>query len=151
MKALVLCGGAGTRLRPFTYSTAKQLVPVANKPVLAHALQNIRDIGVGDIGLIVGDRAAQIEEVVGDGSPLGVRITYLPQDAPLGLAHCVLLVAEFLGDDDFVMYLGDNVFADGILAPAASLIGHRADVRAARGTAYRRFIIGDNTEAEIPA
>lgn len=114
MKALVLAGGAGTRLRPITHTSAKQLVPVANKPVLFYGLEAIRDAGITDVGIIVGDTRAEIEAAVGDGSALGIKATYLPQDAPLGLAHCVLIARDFLGDDDFVMYLGDNFLVGGI-------------------------------------
>src|SRR3712207_4870944 len=114
MKALVLSGGAGTRLRPITHTSAKQLVPVANKPVLFYGLEAIRDAGVTDVGIIVGDTAAEIEAAVGDGSGLGIRVTYIKQEAPLGLAHCVLIARDFLGDDDFVMYLGDNFIIGGI-------------------------------------
>ena len=114
MKALVLSGGAGTRLRPITHTSAKQLVPVANKPVLFYGLEAIRDAGVTDVGIIVGDTAAEIEAAVGDGSELGISVTYIKQDAPLGLAHCVLIAQDFLGDDDFVMYLGDNFILGGI-------------------------------------
>ena len=114
MKALVLSGGAGTRLRPITHTSAKQLVPVANKPVLFYGLEAIRDAGVTEVGIIVGDTHAEIEAAVGDGSELGIRVTYIKQDAPLGLAHCVLIAADFLADDDFVMYLGDNFIIGGI-------------------------------------
>jgi glucose-1-phosphate thymidylyltransferase len=114
MKALVLSGGAGTRLRPITHTSAKQLVPVANKPVLFYGLEAIRDAGVSDVGIIVGDTHAEIEAAVGDGSELGIRVTYIRQEAPLGLAHCVLIAQDFLGDDDFVMYLGDNFIIGGI-------------------------------------
>jgi glucose-1-phosphate thymidylyltransferase len=114
MKALVLSGGAGTRLRPITHTSAKQLVPVANKPVLFYGLEAIRDAGVTDVGIIVGDTAAEIEAAVGDGSGLGIKVTYIKQEAPLGLAHCVLIAREFLGNDDFVMYLGDNFIIGGI-------------------------------------
>ena len=114
MKALVLSGGAGTRLRPITHTSAKQLVPVANKPVLFYGLEAIRDAGVTEVGIIVGDTAAEIEAAVGDGSELGISVTYIRQDAPLGLAHCVLIAHDFLGDDDFVMYLGDNFIIGGI-------------------------------------
>jgi glucose-1-phosphate thymidylyltransferase len=114
VKALVLAGGSGTRLRPITSTSAKQLVPVANKPILFYGLEQIRDAGVSDVGIIVGDTAADIEAAVGDGSALGIAVTYLRQDAPLGLAHAVLTAAEFLGDDDFVMFLGDNLIEGGI-------------------------------------
>ena len=114
MKALVLSGGAGTRLRPITHTSAKQLVPVANKPVLFYGLEAIRDAGVTDVGIIVGDTAAEIETAVGDGSELGISVTYIRQDAPLGLAHCVLIAQDFLADEDFVMYLGDNFIIGGI-------------------------------------
>jgi glucose-1-phosphate thymidylyltransferase len=114
MKALVLAGGAGTRLRPITHTSAKQLVPVANKPILFYGLEQIRDAGITDVGIIVGDTAAEIEAAVGDGSALGIRATYIHQDQPLGLAHAVLTAAEYLGDDDFVMFLGDNLIEGGI-------------------------------------
>jgi glucose-1-phosphate thymidylyltransferase len=114
MKALVLSGGAGTRLRPITHTSAKQLVPVANKPVLFYGLEAIRDSGITDVGIIVGDTAAEIMAAVGDGSELGIKATYIRQEAPLGLAHCVLIARDFLGDDDFIMYLGDNFIIGGI-------------------------------------
>jgi glucose-1-phosphate thymidylyltransferase len=114
VKALVLAGGAGTRLRPLTHTSAKQLVPVANKPVLFYGLEAIKDAGITDVGLIVGDTAAEIRSAVGDGSAFGIRTTYIRQDAPLGLAHAVLVARDFLGEDDFVMYLGDNFILGGI-------------------------------------
>ncbi|MFA9430157.1 glucose-1-phosphate thymidylyltransferase [Egicoccus sp. AB-alg2] len=114
MKALVLAGGAGTRLRPLTHTSAKQLVPVANKPILFYALEQLRDAGITDVGIIVGDTRAEIEAAVGDGAGLGIRPTYLHQPAPLGLAHAVLTAADFLGDDDFVMFLGDNLVEGGV-------------------------------------
>jgi glucose-1-phosphate thymidylyltransferase len=114
MKALVLSGGAGTRLRPITYTSAKQLVPVANKPVLFYGLEAIAEAGITDVGVIVGDTAEEIRQAVGDGSAFGLNVTYIPQDAPLGLAHAVLIARDFLGDDDFVMYLGDNFIVGGI-------------------------------------
>jgi glucose-1-phosphate thymidylyltransferase len=114
VKALVLSGGAGTRLRPITHTSAKQLVPVANKPVLFYGLESIAAAGITDVGIIVGDTADEIRDAVGDGSKLGIRATYIPQDAPLGLAHAVLIAKDFLGDDDFVMYLGDNFIVGGI-------------------------------------
>ena len=114
MKALILAGGAGTRLRPITHTSAKQLVPVANKPILFYGLEAMAEAGIKEIGMIVGDTQAEVRKAAGDGSRWGVEITYLPQSAPLGLAHCVLIAREFLGDDDFVMYLGDNLIRQGV-------------------------------------
>ncbi len=114
MKALVLAGGAGTRLRPITHTSAKQLLPVANKPVLFYGLEAIRDAGITDVGLVVGDTAEAIQAAVGDGSSFGLEASYIRQEAPLGLAHAVLVARDFLGDDDFVMYLGDNFIVGGI-------------------------------------
>ncbi len=114
MKALVLSGGSGSRLRPITHTSAKQLLPVANKPVLFYGLEAIRDAGITNVGIVVGDTAPAIREAVGDGSAFGLNVTYLPQEAPLGLAHAVLIAREYLGDDDFVMYLGDNFIVGGI-------------------------------------
>jgi len=114
MKALVLSGGSGTRLRPITHTSAKQLLPVANKPVLFYGLEAIRDADITDVGIVVGDTARAIQGAVGDGSAFGLEVTYIPQDAPRGLAHAVLIAREFLGDDDFVMYLGDNFIVGGI-------------------------------------
>ncbi|MER6066136.1 glucose-1-phosphate thymidylyltransferase [Streptomyces sp. NPDC001792] len=114
MKALLLSGGSGTRLRPITHTSAKQLVPVANKPVLFYGLEAIAEAGITQVGIVVGDTAEEIREAVGDGSAFGLDVTYIPQAAPLGLAHAVLISREFLGDDDFVMYLGDNFVVGGI-------------------------------------
>lgn len=115
MKGLILAGGAGTRLRPITHTSAKQLVPVANKPILYYGIEDMAEAGIREIGIIVGDTADEIRAAVGDGSQWGVSVTYLPQEAPLGLAHCVLIAQEFLGDDDFVMYLGDNMLQQGLV------------------------------------
>jgi glucose-1-phosphate thymidylyltransferase len=114
MKGLILSGGKGTRLRPLTYTNAKQLVPVANKPVLFYGVEAIVAAGIKDIAVVVGDTRAEIEAALGDGSRFGARITYVPQDAPRGLAHAVLISEPFLRGEPFVMYLGDNVIADGI-------------------------------------
>jgi glucose-1-phosphate thymidylyltransferase len=114
MKALILSGGKGTRLYPITYTSAKQLVPVANRPVLLRAVDAIVEAGITDIGIVVGDTAAEIMEAVGDGSAWGASICYIQQEAPMGLAHAVLISEEYLGDDKFVMFLGDNVLEGGI-------------------------------------
>ncbi|GIH46033.1 glucose-1-phosphate thymidylyltransferase [Microbispora rosea] len=119
MKALVLAGGSGTRLRPITHTRAKQLVPVANKPVLFYGLESIAAAGVSEVGIVVGDTQDEIEAAVGDGSRFGLQASYLRQEAPLGLAHAVLIARDYLGDDDFVMYLGDNFIVGGI----ESLVG----------------------------
>ncbi|MEO7718796.1 MAG: glucose-1-phosphate thymidylyltransferase [Capsulimonas sp.] len=116
MKALILSGGRGTRLRPITHTSAKQLVPVANKPILFYAIEAIKNAGITDIGIIVGDTHAEIRKACGDGAQWGVHITYLPQDAPLGLAHAVKISEEFMAGEPFVMYLGDNLVKDGITA-----------------------------------
>lgn len=116
MKGLILSGGKGTRLYPLTYTSAKQLIPVANKPVLVRVIETMRDAGITDICIVVGDTAPEIQNVVQDGSRWGVRITYVPQEAPLGLAHAVKISQPYLKDDRFVMFLGDNVIQGG-LAP----------------------------------
>ena len=114
MKALVLSGGKGTRLRPITHTGAKQLIPVANKPILFYVLEAIRDAGITDVGIVVGDTEAEIRAAVGDGAAFGMRATYIRQDAPLGLAHAVKVSRAYLGDESFVMFLGDNLILDGI-------------------------------------
>src|SRR4051812_14383882 len=129
MKALVLAGGAGTRLRPITHTSAKQLVPVANKPVLFYGLEALRDAGIDEAGVIVGDTAAEIRAAVGDGSAFGLEVTYIPQEAPLGLAHAVLIARDYLGDDDFTMYLGDNFIVGGITDIVDSFRQDRPDAQ----------------------
>ncbi len=114
MRALVLSGGTGSRLRPITYTSAKQLVPIANKPILFYGLESIARCGIREVGVVVGDTAAEVMSSLGDGSSFGLNITYIPQDKPKGLAHAVLIAKTFLGDDDFVMYLGDNFILQGI-------------------------------------
>lgn len=114
MKALVLSGGKGTRLRPLTHTSAKQLVPIANKSILFYCLESICEAGIKDVGIIVGDTYQEIQEAVGDGSNWGIKVTYIKQDEPLGIAHAVLIAEDFIGDDPFVVYLGDNLIRGGI-------------------------------------
>ena len=114
MKGLILSGGKGTRLRPLTYTSAKQLVPVANKPVLFYGIEALVEAGIRSIGFVVGDTADEIRAAVGDGSPWGIDVTYIEQDAPRGLAHAVLISQDFIKDDPFVVYLGDNLLNKSI-------------------------------------
>ncbi|WP_405084861.1 glucose-1-phosphate thymidylyltransferase [Microbispora sp. NBC_01389] len=129
MKAIVLAGGSGTRLRPITHTHAKQLVPVANRPVLFYGLEAIAEAGIRDVGVVVGDTHAEIEAAVGDGSAFGIEVTYLRQEAPLGLAHAVLVARDFLGDDAFVMYLGDNFVLGGITGIVRGFAERRPDAQ----------------------
>lgn len=116
MKGLILAGGAGTRLRPITHTSAKQLVPIANKPIIFYGIEQLAAAGIKHLGIVVavGETGAEIRNAVGDGSQFGVEITYIDQDEPRGLAHCVLIAKEFLGDDEFVVYLGDNMLQDDL-------------------------------------
>jgi glucose-1-phosphate thymidylyltransferase len=129
VKALVLSGGEGTRLRPITHTSSKQLIPVANKPILFYGLESIAAAGIRKVGMVVGSTAAEIETAVGDGSAWGLEVTYIPQEAPLGLAHAVLVSRDFLGDDDFVMYLGDNVLLEGITRFVEEFDRHRPNAQ----------------------
>jgi glucose-1-phosphate thymidylyltransferase len=128
LKGLILSGGKGTRLRPITHTSAKQLVPVANKPVLFYGIEAMAQAGIEDVGIIIApETGPEIQEVAGDGSRFGVRLTYIVQDAPLGLAHAVLTAEPFLQDSPFVMYLGDNLLQGGIEDLVAAFRKHGPD------------------------
>jgi len=131
VRGLILSGGKGTRLRPLTHTSAKQLVPVANKPVLFYGIEAMAQAGITELGIVVGETHEEIRAAVGDGSSFGCRVSYIMQPEPLGLAHAVKISREFLGDEPFVMYLGDNLLAHGItslvtefrlLAPTAQIL-----------------------------
>ena len=136
MKGLILSGGRGTRLRPITHTGPKQLVPVANKPVLQYAIEDLRDAGVTEIGVGLGNLGREsIQEFLGDGSRFGVDITYIVQGNPLGLAHAAGCAREFIGDEPFVMYLGDNMLKEGI----ADLVNGFDESEYAAGIALQRI------------
>jgi glucose-1-phosphate thymidylyltransferase len=128
LKGLILSGGRGTRLRPITHTSAKQLVPVANKPVLFYAIEAMAQAGIDEVGIIIAPETGdEIRAAAGDGSRFGVRLTYIVQDAPLGLAHAVLTAEPFLGPSPFVMYLGDNLLQGGIEDLLAAFQQHGPD------------------------
>ena len=114
LKGLILSGGKGSRLRPFTYTSAKQLVPIANKPVLFYTIEQLVECGITDIAIVVGDTADQIRAAVGDGSAFGASVEYIQQDAPLGIAHAVKIARDYMGETPFVLYLGDNFLLGGV-------------------------------------
>lgn len=117
MKGLILAGGLGTRLRPLTHTGPKQLIPIANKPVLHYAMEDMKEAGIEEIGIIVGyteERIQQIVDSVGGGSKCDVKVTYIEQDAPRGIAHAIGIAEDFIDGDDFVVHLGDNIFKEGI-------------------------------------
>jgi glucose-1-phosphate thymidylyltransferase len=151
MKALVLAGGSGSRLRPITHTSAKQLVPVANKPVLFYGLEAIRDAGIHEVGIVVGDTAATIEAAVGSGTDFGLDVTYIRQSAPLGLAHAVLISKDYLGAEDFVMYLGDNFIIGGIseLVEEFSVGRPDAQIMLARVSDPRQFGVVELDDGEV--
>ncbi len=114
MKSIILCAGKGTRLRPLTHTSAKHLIPIANKPVLFYAIEAIRDCGIKDIGIIVGETGEDIKNELREGSKWGVNISYIEQKEALGLAHAVSVTKDFLGEENFLMYLGDNLLKNGV-------------------------------------
>src|SRR5574341_2436135 len=116
MKGLVLSGGKGTRLRPITFTSAKQLLPIANKPVLFYCLEQLAQAGVPEVGIVVGETKAEIREAVGDGGRFGIQATYIEQDAPAGLAHAVMISEPFIKNEPFIMVLGDNLLRDGVIS-----------------------------------
>ena len=114
MKSIILCAGKGTRLRPLTHTSAKHLIPIANKPVLFYGIEAIKDCGIKDIGIIVGETGEDIRNELKEGSKWGVNISYIEQKEALGLAHAVSVARDFLGEEKFLMYLGDNLLKNGV-------------------------------------
>jgi len=145
VKGLILSGGKGTRLRPLTYTGTKQLVPVANKPVLFYAIEDLVEAGIADIGIVVSpETGEQVKAAVGDGARFGARVGYLLQDAPRGIAHGIKIARDYLGGDKFVLFLGDNFLRDGIVqqvnafrdsAMNAQIILYKMDDPSAMGVA----------------
>ena len=114
MKALIASGGRGTRLRPLTHTQNKHLIKIANKPILHYAIEGVRDAGIKEIGIVINADSKEVPEAIGDGKDLGVNITYIPQTLPLGLAHVVKIAQDFIGNDNFIFYLGDNMVVGGV-------------------------------------
>ncbi len=151
MKGLILSGGKGTRLRPLTYTRAKQLVPVANKPVLFYGVEAIVAAGIHRIGVVVGETKDEIQAALGDGSRFGAEFTYIEQGDPLGLAHAVLISERFLKGEPFVMYLGDNLIADGIasLVEEYRQIGCNSQILLARVPNPEQFGVAELSDGTV--
>ncbi len=151
MKGLILSGGEGTRLRPITHTNAKQLVPIANKPILFYCIESIKNAGITDIGIVVGGTKDEIKTAVGDGSDWGVDITYIEQDAPRGLAHAVLISENFIKNDPFVMYLGDNLITGGIteFVKEFNRNGGNSQILLARVTNPQQFGVAELSHGRI--
>ncbi len=128
MKGVVLCAGEGTRMRPLTYSLPKHLIPIANRPVIEHILDTLTQAGITDIGIVVGPNTQRsFQDALGDGSQFGVRLTYVVQEDPRGLAHAVACAHGFVGDDPFLLYLGDNLLEAGVTGPVERFVETKAD------------------------
>ncbi|MEW6189272.1 MAG: glucose-1-phosphate thymidylyltransferase [Actinomycetota bacterium] len=151
MKALILAGGEGTRLRPITHTSAKQLIPVANKPVLFYAIEAIKEAGIEDIGIIVGYTKDEIKAAVRDGSDWGVKVTYIEQEAPLGLAHAVKIAQSYLGEKPFVMFLGDNIIKEGITPLVKEFVRKKpnAQILLARVKDPQRFGVAELRDGKV--
>ncbi len=151
MKALILSGGKGTRLRPITHTSAKQLVPIANKPILFYALEAMAEAKIREVGIVVGDTKREIQEAVGDGAQWGLDVSYIEQEAPLGLAHAVKIAEPFLGNHPFVMYLGDNLIEDGIcsLVEEFKRLAANSQILLARVRDPQRFGVAELRDGQV--
>lgn len=146
-----MSGGKGTRLRPITHTSAKQLVPIANKPILFYALEAMAEAKIQEVGIVVGDTKQEIRGAVGDGAQWGLDVTYIEQEAPLGLAHAVKIAGPFLGNDPFVMYLGDNLVKDGIrsLVEEFERLGANSQILLARVRDPQRFGVAELQDGRV--
>lgn len=127
MKAIIAAGGRGTRLRPITFTSNKHLIPIANKPLLLYSVEDIAQTGIKEVGVIVNETRTEVENLLGDGSKWGFKITYIFQEKPLGLAHIVKISKDFLDGEPFVYHLGDNIFTDGIMRPFKHFVEKNPD------------------------
>lgn len=151
LKGLILSGGKGTRLRPITHTSAKQLIPIANKPVLFYGIEALVESGIREIGIVVGHTKDEIMEACGDGSRWGARFTYIYQPEPLGLAHAVMISEEFIGDSPFTMYLGDNLILGGIKSLVEEYIKSTANsfILLARVKDPRQFGVAELKDGKV--